>query len=243
VFEYGSHLVMNSELKQLLVLQERDSKLLQAKRDLEKIPLDAVKIKEGLNQKLEAVKIAKANFLNAEKDVKQVDLDRQVRKDTINKLKTRQAETKKNEEYQMLAHEIIRYGKEIDELETKELELMEQVDVRVAEREAAQVIFEKEKEYATELSQDLVARKHHSEVRIKELESDRNLLVEKVPNDARELYERLLSNKGGDVVVLITPSGQCTGCNMKLPSSTLHKVLADEELVQCSECSRILYNA
>jgi len=176
---------MNSVLQELLILQERDSRIYAAKEELGNVPSEAAKIKSRLSDRLKALEEAKLAQLNAEKEVKQVDLDRQVRKDTILKLKTRQGETKKNEEYQMLSHEIVRYGAEIDELETKEL----------------------------------------------------------VDREPLSLYERILARRGVNTVVLITSDGQCKGCNMKLPPATLHRVLSDKELIQCSECSRILYNA
>jgi len=181
--------------------------------------------------------------MSAESAVKQVDLDRQVRKETITKLKMRQGETKRNEEYQMLDHEIIRYGKEIDELETKELELMEQVDQRKLERVAANQAVIDEKEFATQLSKQLVERKKNAELKITELRKERETLIVKIDDEARSLYERILKRREVDAVVLITPSGQCKGCNMKLPPATLHRVISDSELVQCTECSRILYNA
>ena len=234
---------MNPALQSLLVLQERDLKIFESKHDLEQIPLEAAKIKEGLTKKLQSLEQAKASYMQAEKEVKQVDLDRQVRKETITKLKMRQGETKKNEEYQMLAHEIIRYGEEIDALETKELELMEQVDLRIKEREVAKEALAQEKVFATEISQNLVARKKNSEKRIDEAVAERDELSSKVDPESLAIYQRILDRRGGKAVVLITAGGKCTGCNMKLPPSTLHQVLADTELVQCSECSRILYNA
>ena len=234
---------MSPVLQELLILQERDSKIQAAKKDLENIPLEAGKIKEKLNEKLKALNAAKDTYFDAQKAVKQVDLDRQTRKDTITKLKMRQGETKKNEEFQMLAHEIVRYSEQIDELETKELELMESVDLRKQERVEANDQLLAEKKFATEKGQELVELKKNSESVIKKMQSERDSLVQKVEVSARELYERLLASRGAGVVVLLKPEGQCTGCNMKLPPATIHRVTAGAELVQCSECSRILYNA
>jgi len=234
---------MNSVLQELLILQERDSRIYAAKEELGKVPSEAAKIKSRLSDRLKALEEAKLAQLNAEKEVKQVDLDRQVRKDTILKLKTRQGETKKNEEYQMLSHEIVRYGAEIDELETKELELMEVVDAKKLARESANQALLNEKDFATELSQQLVERKKNAESALKELQDDRDSLAAKVDRESLSLYERILARRGVNTVVLITSDGQCKGCNMKLPPATLHRVLSDKELIQCSECSRILYNA
>lgn len=234
---------MQEELKNLLILQDRDSKIHQAKADLESIPLEAAKIKENLSNKVALVAEAKKAVLNAQKDVQKLELDRQTRKDTILKLKTRQGETKRNEEYQMLAHEVIRYTKEIDELETSELELMERVDRKKEERELAEKRFLEEKSFAVELSQQLVKKKMAAEEKLKTLSLERTQLEKNVDADSRALYERIIKARGVGAIVLVTSSGQCKGCNIKLPPSTLHRVQAGTQIVQCSECSRILYNA
>jgi len=142
---------MNETLQALLILQERDIKLHTARTDLEQIPKDATKIKAALTAKVQALEVAKQAQLEAEKAVKAVELDINTRKETITKLKMRQGETKRNEEYQMLGHEIIRYGDDIDELETKELELMEVVDLKKAEREAAKEGLANERQFASVL--------------------------------------------------------------------------------------------
>ena len=52
---------------------------------------------------------------------------------SIARLKTQQYETRKNDEFQALGHEIERYEKEIQQIEDQELELMEQADKLKAE--------------------------------------------------------------------------------------------------------------
>lgn len=230
-------------LTDLLILQERDTKIYNTEQVLKNIPQEAAKLKKSLTQKLQNLESAKQAHLISQKDVQKLDLDRQVRKETILKLKTRQGETKKNEEYQMLAHEIIRYGKAIDDLETQELELMEVVDMRESERLHAHELFTKEKALVTEYSQQLVAKKNNAETNLKTLRAERLQLASKIDPDSLSLYERIIKARGVGAIVLVTTSGDCTGCNIKLPPATLHRVQAGNALMQCSECSRILYNA
>ncbi len=234
-------------LTNLLVLQERDLKLDAITDELGAIPKEALKIKAGLTQKRDALGVAKQAQLTAEKAVKQVDLDRQTRKDTITKLKMRQGETKRNEEYLMLSHEITRYTEQIDELETQELELMEKADLAKAARATAAEALSQEKEFATERGQALVARKTNLEAKKKELLQNRDKLAAKVEPSVIALYDRLRSASNTstqrEAVTVLTPEGKCTGCNMKLPPAVLHQVQIGAELVQCGECSRILYIA
>ena len=56
---------------------------------------------------------------------------------------------------------------------------------------------------------------------------------------ARNRYERLMKSKGGNVVVGVQ-HGVCGGCHMKLPTQTMVTCQAQNELVSCINCGRIL---
>src|SRR5688500_2550528 len=63
-----------------------------------------------------------------EMDRKTLELDAGTRRESINRLKTQQYETRKNDEFRAMANEIERYEKEIQSIEDRELELMEQAE-------------------------------------------------------------------------------------------------------------------
>src|SRR5215212_5303477 len=92
-------------------------------------------------QSLEGQLAASAAALNAlkskgqhlEMDRKKLELDAGTRRESINRLKTQQYETRKNDEFRAMGNEIERYEKEIQEIEDRELELMDQVDKLKAE--------------------------------------------------------------------------------------------------------------
>ena len=56
---------------------------------------------------------------------KSLELDAQSRRDSIAKYKTQQFQTRKNEEFQAIGHEIQRFEKEIEKIEDHEIEIME----------------------------------------------------------------------------------------------------------------------
>src|SRR6478672_12594917 len=92
-------------------------------------------------QNLEAQLAASAAALNAlkskgqhlEMDRKKLELEAGTRMESINRLRTQQYETRKNEEFRAMGNEIERYEKEIRAIEDQELDLMEQVDNLKAE--------------------------------------------------------------------------------------------------------------
>ena len=73
-----------------------------------------------------------------------------------------------------------------------------------------------------------------------ELVSNREQLLLAVDDVARSRYERLLKNKGATVVVGVQ-HGVCGGCHMRLPAQILVSTQANQELVTCINCGRILY--
>ena len=119
---------MNEEIRQLLVLQDRDSKAARLEVELESIDPEREKTKrESLasQQVLEQAKQAKMQL-----EVRRKDLENEVesKKEQIRKYSQQQLETKKNEEYQALTREIEHVRQSISELEDQELELMEEQD-------------------------------------------------------------------------------------------------------------------
>jgi predicted nucleic acid-binding Zn-ribbon protein len=72
------------------------------------------------------------------------------------------------------------------------------------------------------------------------LESNRNELTTGVEERTLRHYERVLRNKGDNVVVGIE-HGVCGGCHMRFPVQLLVSCQACKELVTCPNCGRILY--
>jgi predicted nucleic acid-binding Zn-ribbon protein len=73
-----------------------------------------------------------------------------------------------------------------------------------------------------------------------ELESNREQISMAVDEGARSRYERLVKNKGTNVVVGVQ-HGVCGGCHMRLPTQILVSCRAQQEIVTCINCGRILY--
>jgi hypothetical protein len=73
-----------------------------------------------------------------------------------------------------------------------------------------------------------------------ELQHGREELAASVEEAARARYERLFKSKGDNVVVGVH-NGVCGGCHMKLPAQVLVTCRAQQEIVGCINCGRILY--
>ena len=120
---------MLAEIESLLVLQDRDQRILALEEDMKRIPADKESAKNRLANDLASVANAKKAVQENEVAIKNVELDIGTRKNTLERLKVQQYETKKNDEFTALENETKRYNEEVDQLETTELELMEKADV------------------------------------------------------------------------------------------------------------------
>ena len=232
---------MLPSIQALLVLQDRDRRLRSLAEDLVKIPKDEARAKDKLAGDNAAVAKAKEAVQANEIEIKKVELDVGTRKTTIIRLKTQQFETRKNDEFTALGNEIVRYEKEVDGLETKELELMERADALRATLSAAEAALARTKKLVDEDLVALADRKKRLEADAAEVQAERDRLAADAPETLLPLYERLLKIKNGVAIVPVT-AGKCSGCHIKLVASTLVKVKSGAEGVQCESCGRLLYD-
>lgn len=233
---------MHSELEQLLILQDREQKIRQIRTEIETVPLQRNSLDAQFAASRASVEALKQRARQMEMDRKKLELDVGTRTETISRLKTQQYQTRKNDEFQALGHEIERYENEIRKIEDDELELMVQADkikadLTEAEKKAAAV-----KESITRQTANLDEKSKALESQLQGLTRERSELATQIDEDLLARFERLFKSKG-DAAVVAIEHGVCTGCHMKVTTATAAGVRAGKEIVSCENCGRILYDA
>ena len=233
---------MHPELEQLLVLQDRQQKIKQIQTEVETLPLQRKSLEAQLAASVAGVEALKQKARKVEMDRKKLELDVGTRNESISRLKTQQYQTRKNDEFQAIGHEIERYENEIRKIEDEELELMIEADklkadLGVEEKKAATV-----RESVARQTADLEAKSKTLESRLEELTKERAEIAGKIDEDLLGRFERLFKSKG-DAVVVPLEHEVCTGCHMKVTTQTAHRAKAGKEIVSCDNCGRILYDA
>lgn len=233
---------MRDDVKQLLALQDTDQKIQALESELVRIPQLQEAAKERLAKDTKSLATAKSNFQANEIEIKNVELDIGTRKNTIDRLKNQQFETKKNDEYTKLGQEVIRYEKEVDELETLELELMEKADdlrskISDAEQNLAQTQGLVDEEIA-ELQTLLDDRK----IELVETKTARETLVTQVDDeDLLDTYHRLYNKRESQAVVRVTSERICTSCHIQVTPATFALAQSGTAIAHCDNCSAILF--
>lgn len=233
---------MHSELEQLLVLQDRQQKIKQIQTEIETVPLQRNSLEAQLASSAADVEALKQRGRHVEIERKKLELDAGTRAESIARLKTQQYQTRKNDEFQAIGHEIERYENEIRKIEDEELELMMEADKLKAELGAEEKKAATVKESITRQTNDLESKSTTLESRLEELTKERAEIAGKIEEDLLGRFERLFKSKG-DAGIVALEREVCTGCHMKVTTQTAHRVKAGKEIVSCENCGRILYDA
>ena len=231
---------MNPLIEQLLVLQDRDQRIKAHRVQDKAIPTE----RAALEAKRESVKAAfealrdKAKHNEIER--RKLEVEAQAKRDSIARYRTQQMQTRKNEEFQALLHEIQGAETEIRGIEDRELDLMEVAEKLSAEVKSGDAEMKQANESIARQLKDLDEKSANLTKRLAELMAERETLAAKVDPETLSLYERILKSKG-DVAIVPLEHEICQGCHMKAPGTTVSLVRAGEELVQDPNCGRILY--
>jgi len=225
----------------LLVLQDRQQKIRQIEAEVRTVPLQRTSLESQLAASVASLDTIKQRARQVEIDRKNLELDVGTRQQSIARLRTQQYETRKNDEFQAIGHEIQRYEKEISEIEDRELELMDQADKLKAEVSVEEKKASGTKESISRQTKDLEEKSKALNARLDELKKEREELAGKIDEDLLDRFDRLFASKG-DAAVVALEHDVCTGCHMKVTTATANFVRAGKEIVNCEQCGRILYD-
>lgn len=231
---------MSDVIESLLILQDRDQRVTRLTSDLERIPVEEAAIAKRLTAQSARYDQLKADTRKLETDRKKLELDVKTKKDLIAKYKGQQLQTRKNEEFAALNHEIEREEQAIVLLEDQELDLMARYDQGLKETALEEVNLKAAQDKAAQAKAELSKKQALLQ---KELEQAKVLLTEaegKVDELDLRRYRRILASKKDSAIVAIV-HGTCSGCHFKITSTTVNHAKSATELVACENCGRIIY--
>lgn len=231
---------MQQVIEKLLVLQDRDRRILWIREELARLEPERQSIQNKTSGAQSRLDAARAKTKQIETDRKKLELEADAAKQQIERYSLQQFQTKKNEEYKALSHEIDTCKQKIKELEDQQLDLMEQAEALQREMagagsEAVAINKQAEGQLA-----ELAGREQSLRAELGALETNRGQLTDDIDEQTLRRYEHLLRNKHDKMVVGIE-HGVCGGCHTRFPVQLVVSCRAAKELVLCPNCGRILY--
>src|SRR6266404_4315231 len=190
-------------LEKLLILQDRDRRIAQLKAERVRIPEQVAATEQSLKAESARLDSLRDQAKHIEADRKKLEIDVEAKRAQIAKYRTQLSQIKSNTEYQALLKEIARVEQEIDEIETHELEVMEQSDqlqpaVKTEQSTLKEIAARIEAERA-----DMQKRIAMIDQELKQSQEERERLAQEADPDALNRYERLMRSKSDFAVVPI----------------------------------------
>ena len=231
---------MLDSIEKLLILQDRDRKIHRVQQELAQIAPERENMRHLTTSTQTQLDAAKTRVRQIESERKQLELDVEAKKTQIGRYANQQLETRKNEEYKALAHEIETCKGVINQIEDREITLMESAEVAQKEVVRANGEANEAKKLADSQIAELGQREENFKKELAALQQGRAELASVVDESTRNRYDRILKSKGDNAVVGIE-HGVCGGCHMKLQQQLIVMCQGQKEIVTCSSCGRILY--
>ncbi len=232
--------MIRETIEKLLILQDRDRQIRRVNTELAHIEPERWVLNNKASETQANLDRARQKVKELESRRKDLELEVEAKKQMIERYANQQLQTRKNEEYRALAHEIDTCKQAIFDIENREIELMEQAET--AQKEVAQSTraASEAKSRIEEQVAQLTKREGSLKAELESLTANREELAAAVDAGVRGRYERLFKSKGENVVVGVQ-HGVCGGCHMRLPAQILVTCQGQSEMVTCTNCGRILY--
>jgi len=229
------------ELEKLLVLQEREQKKMRLERELGVWP-NELKALEAKRVEIRAsAEKKRLEAQSAEVERKKLELEAEAHRAKAARYKIQQFETRKNEEFAALGTEIQREEKEVQEIEDRELELMDRGE-KAKKDAAVEVEAAKGKEVELTVKEDeLKKKKTELETRLADLLKEIEALAGGVEAGVLAKYRRILANKKDTAVVPVVHETNCGGCHMKLTQGSALAAKGGKVDATCENCGRLIY--
>ena len=231
---------MIETIEKLLILQERDRQIRRLEGELTHIEPEQQSLRASAAAAQTALDNAKGRLRHIGSSRDSLELEIKAKKELVTRYSLQQFQTRKNEEYRALAHEIQLCKEAIFKLEDQEIALMEQEEAVQKEiSRATQAANDTRQLVADQLAQ-LATREQNLKMELAGLQANREDLAAAVGETERARYDRLVRSRGEHVVVGVQ-HGVCGGCHMRLPPQLLVFCQAEKEIITCSNCGRVLF--
>lgn len=224
----------------LRALQKEDAVLDALKKEMNAVPAQVAALRAALDAGKGSLTELKAAIMTLEKRKKEKELDLAGKEEAARKHSLELNQVKTNEAFKALQKEIDGAKAEGGELETRILEIMEDLDATRKKEKAAQAEFKGIEAKANSEIAVLEARLKELEGKYSSAKGGRDALAEPIPADVMKIYNHVRSRGKLDAVVPIEKD-VCSACRITLAPQVIVDAAKGKSLVTCESCQRIIY--
>jgi predicted nucleic acid-binding Zn-ribbon protein len=232
---------MSPELQGLIQLQQVEAAAAEARARIAAHPQRIAEADARLEEAERIVTEATERLKASQEQRRALEKDAAVYQGRLTKFKDQLSAVKTNREYQAMQHEIETAQKDLGAAEEKVLERMLEADELTAlvkkaeaERAAKKKAIEAEK---AQMQQELVA----VERALTEATAARDTVIASMSKPTVALFEQVSRARKGVAICEATRDGLCSQCHVRLRPPVFQQVRANDSIVQCESCRRILF--
>ena len=232
---------MSPQLDRLIKLQKLESTITEARAAIASHPQRLADADTRLDDSRRTVDAAKERLNENQEARRTLEKDVALYQGRLTKFKDQLASVKTNREYQAMQHEITTAQTDLGAVEEKVLERMLEADTLAAESKRADAeLVVRQKEIESEkklLAQELTA----VQTALTTATEARVALIKDVEPRLVALFEQVAKVRKGVAICSATRDGLCSLCHVRLRPPVFQQVRANDNVIQCESCQRILY--
>lgn len=232
---------MKAELKQLIALQNTDTRIRKLQAELDAIPQRRAEIEKEFDQRAFEFKALETQRDEARARRAQLEKEMAETRARGEKAERDLMSSTNSKAYEAAIREVDAARKHGSELETKILEQMEAAEA------ADKSIGEHDPEIERlrgERDEKLAAFEEQTRAQNEELAArriEREQLLAQLPKQMNALYNRISTRIRDGVAVAEARNNSCTACFMSLRPQVMTQIRRGDEIIICDNCNRILY--
>jgi predicted nucleic acid-binding Zn-ribbon protein len=230
---------MNADLDRLIHLQQAESELKRVEGGLGELPRRRQEAEAALAEERRRLDAVKEALDGSQKARRRLEAELQDLETKRSKYKGQLMEVKTNKEYTAMLHEIEGVEREIRGREDLILGEMEKAETLAVETKREEEAFKSVEAASRTRLRELEEEGKRLQEQARGLQADRDSVAATVPPDLLARFHRVAKLRSTGVSE--ARDGWCSECHMKLRPQMFVDLKRNEEIVECPQCSRILY--
>lgn len=196
-------------------------------------------LQNGLEAKKEEIKMTRIQVDRLELELRQHD-------ETISRLRAALNMAKTNREYSAILTNLNTSKADNSKIESQALDLMKNIETDQASTAEVQSQIDEQKVNLDQLRKDSEVKAVEYEAEIAEIQVEWDAAAENVPAEALHIFKRVAETYDGEALAAAGKQNEkveafsCGGCFMGIPTEIINRLMTRDEIIRCSNCTRIL---
>ncbi len=231
---------MNPDLRNLIALQDIDTKIVTLKKQISEIPEKASTYREEFQQldRTHQGRVALSQELAKQRRTRESDVE--MMRTKLSRLREQLMAVKTNKEYTAMLHEIQTAESQVHAAEDGILEIMEKMESMeesLAQEEKGLRSKQAELEVQIRKAEEAVPQ---LETEVKTLYETKAALEGRIEADLLGRYRRIADARRG-IALAEAKAELCSACHVRIRPQVFADLIRTEEIHICDSCSRILF--